>query len=140
MTTLFKDSALAYAEVLKYLRSQKPGDAKTIDQIWRDLSHISFMRNTQQVIDAIKSYYAKGWLGRMREGRAFVYWAKSSVPESKTGDAKTIGQIWAMIDRAELPPAPAPAPTSTSTNKPEIIVTDNSIVINHAKCKITIEF
>jgi len=139
MTTLFKDSALAYAEVLKYLRSQKPGDAKTIDQIWLDLSHISFMRNTQQVADAVKSYYAKGWLGRMREGRAFVYWAKSSVPESKTSDAKTIDQIWAMIDRAELPPAPAPAP-APATNKPEIIVNDNSIVINHAKCKITIEF
>lgn len=128
MTTLFKDSALAYAEVLKYLRSQKPGDAKTIDQIWLDLSHISFMRNTQQVIDAIKSYYAKGWLGRMREGRAFVYWAKSSVPSAEP---------YALKALSLLEPAPAPAP---ATNKPEIIVNDNSIVINHAKCKITIEF
>ena len=132
MTTLFKDSALAYAEVLKYLRSQKPGDAKTIDQIWLDLSHISFMRNTQQVADAVKSYYAKGWLGRMREGRAFVYWAKSSVPSAEP---------YALKALSLLEPAPADAVSkSCDTNKPEIIVTDNSIVINHAKCKITIEF
>jgi hypothetical protein len=137
MSTPFRDSALAYAQVLTYLKTLKPGVMATIGEIYQAISKShGYVRNPQQVADALKSYYAKGQVSRIREGRNYAYWAKAVdvEPSAAPIDMSKHAPVQVEIPQVGLSKIPG------TDNKPEIVVTSSSIIINHAKCKITIEF
>lgn len=135
MNTPIKDSALVYAEVLRFLRSLKTGDAVAVAAVYQAVSiACKHVRNPQQVTDALKSYHKKGLVSRMRDGHNYLYWAKSLSPSTEPVDMSKHAPIQVDVPKVGLCKA-------LGTNaKPEILVAGNSIIINHAKCKIIIEF
>jgi Fe2+ or Zn2+ uptake regulation protein len=99
----------------------------TIEDAYHHLRNNENIVNIQQVRDSIKSWYKHGLLSRIRIGLPYAYWF--------TANATHPTQV-----KAGLPVAETTAPQPTHIPKPEIIVQRNQIIIQHAKCKITVEF
>jgi hypothetical protein len=127
MNNPFKQSALAYAAIEKYLRDNAfPTTPVSIDDIFIALGEQ--VKNRQQVADCIKMHRANGNLGSLREGRIKRHW-------------------WADNDHRGLPtPAPAdePAPVVTVNDVPiptpeTTTAPNNTVVIITNGVKITVE-
>jgi len=128
-----KTAALGYEDILNCLKSTT--FMMSISEIWARTGVHSNVSGPQQISDAVKSFHKKGIIGRTKYGRGYSYFYKHDKSPQPQGLA--LKSVFAVDIDAKLAKTVPPAVPS---NKPEIIVNETSIIINHAKCKITIEF
>lgn len=127
MTQIFKSKALGYQAIHEAIIATGVKGA-TVGELNRILEANEHVTGMQQIADCVKQLHKKGLVLRTKlDGNRFLYMA---APTS--------------ITTATLAPTPEPKVTAVASpevkTKPEIVVNESSIVINHAKCKITIEF
>lgn len=148
----FRSISLAYNEIYKYLSDLAPGDVRSTLQIWNALSPSPNMKNIQQVIDALRTFYAKGMVSRLREGKSYMYWA-NAVPLArslKSRDviaehntlASAIRDYDAKRELPEITLAHLEAPLkvrSAEHEVPHVVITDACITVTHSKYKLTLE-
>lgn len=100
-----------------------------VGEIYEMCKHNPVITGQQQIADAVCQYHKKGLLKRYRYGRKFKYFVPSVDNATQVTEQPVPSQVNVVASVSK-----------DVSSKPEIIVNEDSIVINHAKCKITIEF
>jgi hypothetical protein len=144
------DRAVEYQRIGEFMRMHtSPEKPWYIEDVYAKLK--DEVKGKQQVYDAIRSFGAKGWVGKIADGQRKLFWWKPgaimTTVVGKRGPNKNKKHSDVTITRPfATTPQPAPREATVALvgraieGRPEIIVNDNSITINHAKCKITVEF
>ncbi|MDP3308292.1 hypothetical protein [Methylotenera sp.] len=141
----FKSASLAYNEIHKYLNSLAPGDVRSIVQIWNALSPSPNMKNIIQVTEALKIFYAKGYVCRTREGKAFMYWAnKNIISSAEYNTTASAVREYTTEPKYDLPAVTLahlemPLKTAQKHEVPHVTITDTCITVIHNKYKLTLE-
>jgi hypothetical protein len=143
-----RDAALAIAGIEKVMLQTDLAHARTVQQIYEKAGV-----SRQQVSDVAKYLVAKKLVNKMREKQGVVYWRNEPMTDEQLAayyagkQHRTAGRPKGVSNKPKVeitaehsqPRVSAPVVVHNA-NVPEIIVNDNSITINHAKCKITVEF
>jgi hypothetical protein len=143
-----RDAALAIAGIEKVMLQTDLAHARTVQQIYEKAGV-----SRQQVSDVAKYLVAKKLVNKMREKQGVVYWRNEPMSDEQLAtyyagkQHRTAGRPKGVPNKPKTditaehsqPRVSAPVVVHNA-NVPEIIVNDNSITINHAKCKITVEF
>lgn len=128
------NAARGYEAILNFLKTRKREDLCTLDDVYNAVE--KDVTGKQQCVDALKKYCRQDLVLKSRLGRKWIYYYNPSRPsQEKPEILKPLG-----FEVKKLAKKPGPVVNIPAHNKPEIIVNETSIIINHAKCKITIEF
>jgi len=140
-----KDAALAYTAIEKLVLTKTSAiHPLSIQQIFEKAG--VDVQKKQQVVDCTKNLRDKKLIAKRREGKQLVWWAISPMSEEqfaaylKTRFTRaTQGRPKKVKVTAQATAVPIARPI-VKTSVPDIKINDDCIVIEHAKCRITIEF
>ena len=125
MNNLIGQAARQLEKIREYLEKVPPSKPVSIEDAWLVLQHDA--KNKLQVKGQIERLHGLGKLKRIREGREYFYWARAM---EKPGEP--------VPTQAE--PAPkAEARPRDIRDVPEIRVDQDTIIIEHPKCRIIVE-
>lgn len=136
----FRSQAIATAKIYNWFKENTwPGRYFTIDECYMALKSEPEIYKAQQVRDCVKTFFRNKVLARIRVGQPYAYWFAENSAVGRYPTKEELKQQ-AAAAVAETEAEAEAIDVETFIGKPKIHVMRNQIVIEHAKCKITIDF